>query len=529
MSLTSASFVAFLCLVILLYYGPLKKFQWQTLLVANYVFYFFSGIGNLFYILFTTIATYLVTRKMTSHQAQTKAYIKDHKEDMSKEEKKAYKEGRKKSLFRWLLLDILLNIGLLAVVKYTNFTISNINAILSLAGSSTVLSFWDIALPMGISFYIFMSVGYAIDVYRGKYPAEKNIFKLACFISFFPQLIQGPISRFDDLTATLFAHHDLDFNVIKSGLTRVLWGFFKKLVIADRILIAVKVIIGDTDTYNGLFVFVGMVFYAIELYCDFTGGIDITIGVAEMLGITLKENFIRPYFSKNLKEFWNRWHITMGTWFTDYIFYPLSVSKKMLHLSHVSREKLGDKLGKRVTVYLSAFIVWFATGIWHGASWNFIVWGLLNYVVLMVSQELIPFYRFFHSRFNVLGKTWWKAFQIIRTCLIVALLRCFDCYRDVPLTFKMYGSMLTNHNFSQVVELFPNLGLTAYDYGVIIVGVIIVFAVSMKSRAVSLRTQLFAKGYWLQFAVITALFIATLLWGIYGVGYDSSQFIYNQF
>ncbi len=529
MTLTSAGFIAFLCILIVLYYGPLKRFQWQTLLVGNYIFYLFSGVGNLFYIVFTTITTYFITRKMTAFSAETSSYVKAHKGDMSREEKKAYKEARKKVLFRWLLLDILLNIGLLAVVKYTNFTISNINAILSLTGSDTVLSFWDIALPMGISFYIFMSVGYAIDVYRGKYEAEENIARLACFISFFPQLIQGPISRFDDLQACLFAHHDFSWDTIKSGLTRVLWGFFKKLVIADRILIAVKTIIGDTDTYYGGFVFLGMVLYAVELYCDFTGGIDITIGVAEMLGLSLKENFIRPYFSKNLKEFWNRWHITMGTWFTDYIFYPLSVSKGMLHLSHVSREKLGDKLGKRVTVYLSAFIVWFATGIWHGASWNFIVWGLLNYVVLMVSQELIPFYRWFHSKYAVEGTFCWRAFQIIRTCFIVALLRTFDCYRDVPLTFKMVGTMFTQFNISTVVELFPSLGLTAYDYGVVIVGTLIVFAVSMKSRATSFRSQLFAKGYWTQFVCILALFVATLIWGIYGVGFDSSQFIYNQF
>ena len=529
MTLTSFNFVIFLVLLVILYYGPLRKWQWQTLLFANYLFYLFSGPSNLIYILFTTITTYFLTRQIQRVADESDAYIKANKESLSRDERKAYKAATKKKLSHLLLADILLNIGLLAVVKYTNFTISNINGLMAFFGSSTTLSFLDIALPMGISFYIFMTVGYAIDVYRGKTKAEENIFKLACFVSFFPQLIQGPISRFDDLTATLFDNHSFNITRIKSGLTRVLWGFFKKLVIADRILIAVKAIIGDPDTYYGSFVFVGMVFYAIELYCDFTGGIDITIGTAELLGVTVKENFIRPYFSKTLKEFWNRWHITMGTWFTDYIFYPISVSKGMLKLSHNSREKLGEKLGKRVPVYLSSFIVWFATGIWHGASWNFIVWGLLNYVVLMISQELIPFYRWFHGKYDIEDKTAWKAFQIIRTMFIVASLRCFDCYRDVPLTFKMYGSMLTNFNPGYVVTNFASLGLVTADYIILIIGVLIVFSVSMLSRGQSFRSLLFEKKYWFQFATLFFLFLAILLFGIYGVGYDSSQFIYNQF
>ena len=547
MLFASQDFVFFLIVLIFLYYGPCRKFQWQLILLASYIFYYFSGVTNLFYIAFTTVTTYLLTRAMQKVSDETSAFVKSHKEDMSREERKAYKASRKKILGRLLFLDILCNIGLLAVVKYTNFTISNINAVMSAFGSKNVLGFWDIALPMGISFYVFQSVGYAIDVYRGKVRAERNFFKLACFISFFPQLVQGPISRFDDLTETLFTRHEYDFDRVKSGALRVLWGFFKKLVIADRLLVAVNTIIHDPENYYGAFVFVGMVFYGIELYADFTGGIDITIGVAEILGIRVKENFKRPYFSKSIKEFWNRWHITMGTWFTDYIFYPLSVSKWMLKLSHNSREKLGDKFGKRVPVYLSSLIVWFATGLWHGASWNFIVWGIGNFVIIMISQELTPFYRWFHSKCNVEGKKSWSAFQIIRTIFIMSSLRTFDCYRDVPLTFRMYGSMFTRANFGNVIASWNTLGLEASDYVVVMLGVILMFAVSMISRGVgmgeytelvsgdirpaeaSARGKLFAKGYWTQFAVIFLLFLVVLIFGNYGIGFDSSQFIYNQF
>ena len=212
------------------------------------------------------------------------------------------------------------------------------------------------------------------------------------------------------MAETLYQEHSFDAKNVCYGLQRILWGFFKKLVIADRILTAVNEIIRNPDEYAGAYVFVGMMFYALELYADFTGGIDVTIGVAEVLGIRLTENFNRPFFSKSIKEYWNRWHITMGTWFTDYIFYPISVCGPMLKLSKFSRKKLGENLGKRVPIYLSSFVVWFATGIWHGASWNFIVWGLGNWVVIMISQELEPLYAKFHAKFHLQSNRWFPAF-----------------------------------------------------------------------------------------------------------------------
>ncbi len=529
MLFTSASFLGFVLVLLIIYYGPARKAQWQTILVANFIFYGICGLSYLPYIIFSILTTYFCTNAMQRMSDSTKEYLSLHKDSMDRAERKAYKAGRQKGLSRILLLDILLNIGMLSVVKYTNFTISNINALLLLLGQEKAIDFLTIALPMGISFYVFMSVGYAIDVYRGKTEAETNVCKLACFISFFPQLVQGPISRYSDLSESLFVRHEFSLARMKSGFTRILWGFFKKLVIADRIVLAVNEIIHNPETYQGAFVLLGMLFYAIELYADFTGGIDITIGVAELLGVKVQENFIRPYFSKSIKEYWNRWHITMGSWFTDYIFYPISVSGWMRKLTHNSRNKLGDKIGKRVPVYLSAFIVWFATGIWHGASWNFIVWGLMNFVVIMISQELTPFYRWFHSRFHVEGSVGWKAFQVLRTILLMSSLRCFDCYRDVPLTFHMYGTIFTSWNLKTCLLSLGSLGLTTGDYLVVLLGTALIFLVSMASRQVSFREKLFAKGYWTQFAAIFGLTVIVLVFGVYGVGYDSSQFIYNQF
>jgi len=350
-------------------------------------------------------------------------------------------------------------------------------------------------------------------------------------VSFFPQLVQGPISRFDDLSQSLFARHDFDAKTVSYGLQRMLWGFFKKMVIADRMLVAVNTIIRGPEEYTGAYVFVGMLFYAFELYADFTGGIDITIGIAEMLGIHVTENFRRPYFSKNIKEYWNRWHITMGSWFTDYIFYPISVCQPMLNISKASRKLLGDALGKRVPVYLSSFVVWFTTGIWHGASWNFIVWGLGNFVVIMISQECEPFYRWFHKKFPGVSDKWaFRAFQVIRTVLLMSSLRMFDCYRDVPLTFKMFGSMFTTFNWGEVLSGgLMGLGLTMVDYVILLAGLLLLFAVSMVQRSGKVRDKIAAKPMAVRTLLWYGLFLAVLLFGAYGVGYDASQFIYNQF
>jgi D-alanyl-lipoteichoic acid acyltransferase DltB (MBOAT superfamily) len=383
---------------------------------------------------------------------------------------------------------------------------------------------------MGISFYTFQSVGYIVDVYRGKYAPEQNIGKFALFVSFFPQLIQGPISRFDDLSKTLFNEHEFDVKNISFGLQRILWGFFKKLVIADRILIAVNTITKDPENYQGIFVFIGMIFYAIQLYADFTGGIDITIGVAQVLGIKVQENFFRPYFSKSITEYWRRWHISMGTWFRDYVFYPISISQPMLNLSKSSRKKLGEKIGKRVPVYLSTITVWFATGIWHGSSWNFIVWGLLNGFVIIVSQECTPLYAWFHKKFNISHTFIFRLFQVGRTFLLMCSLRILDCYRNVGVSIQMFGSMFTKQNIGEVLNgALLEIGLERSDYYVLLAGVIILIAFSLIQRRGSVREKLALEPEFLRYAVYIILFISIITFGAYGIGYDSNQFIYNQF
>ena len=530
MLFVSYGFLIFLAITFVLYYLLPKRAQWAVLLLASYVFYFFAGRTYLIYIWATTLSTYAAARLLEKKREEQQTYYAEVKATLDKDEKKALKARQKKTLSRIMLIALIFNLGILAVVKYTNFMISNINGISRLFGGSGSLSFVDLVLPMGISFYTFQSVAYLIDVYHDKYPAEKHLGKFALFVAFFPQLVQGPISRYNDLAPSLFAEHDFDAKNISFGLERILWGYFKKMVIADRILVAVNTLIHDTDTYYGVFAFLGMLFYALELYADFTGGIDVTIGVAQIFGVDVAENFIRPYFSKNIKEYWKRWHISMGTWFTDYVFYPISVSKPFRTFSKFARAHFGDHVGKRLPVYLSSFVVWFLTGVWHGASWNFIVWGLGNYVVIMISDELSPLYERFHKRFAVEGKSGWKAFQVVRTVLIMSSLRMFDCYRDVPLTFNMFFSMFTRPQFSALTpDAMLGLGLNIFDYIILLIGVLILFSVSMIQRSGSVREKIYSLSFIPRMTIWWGLFIIIIIFGAYGIGYDASQFIYNQF
>ncbi len=529
MLFTSYGFLGFLAVLFLLYYIIPRKCQWVLLLGAGYLFYFLAGAEYVPYLLVTTVTIWFAACRIEDNADRQAAYLKEHRAELSKEEKKAYKDRQKKVRLGWILGGILLNIGILAVLKYTNFAIANINGLLGAFGRTGRLSFLTLALPLGISFYTFQAVGYLIDVYRGTVRAQRNPFRFALFVSFFPQLVQGPISRFGDLAESLYGEHKFDGKTVSFGLQRILWGYFKKMVIADRMLVGVNAIIGDTDAYHGAYVLVGMFFYALELYADFTGGIDITIGIAQTLGITLQENFQRPFFSKSLKEYWRRWHTSMGTWFRDYIFYPISVCKLMQKFNKFSRRHFGENVGKRLPVYLSSFVVWFATGIWHGASWNFIAWGLGNWAVLMVSETLEPLYARFHQRFGAGGKGY-AAFEVARTFLLVSMLRTFDCYRSVPVTFRMFGSLFTARNWNILWDgSLLCLGLTALDYGILAVGAFVLVSVSLIQRKGSVRERIAAKPYPLRFALWYGLFLAVLLAGAYGIGYDARQFIYNQF
>lgn len=530
MLFTSYEFLIFLAVLLGLYYVVPKKAQWWLLLLASGLFYWTA---NPFYLLFigVTICTVYCAALLIEKNAQRQdAYIKQHKDDFSKEEKKEYKKLQKKIRFRWVAFFVFLNIGILAVVKYSNFFFSLLRPFYTLVSGKEEVPVVSFLVPMGISFYTFQAVGYLVDVYRGTVKAERNLFRFALFISFFPQLVQGPISRYADLSETLFLEHKFEAKTVAYGLQRILWGFFKKLVIADRIFVAVSTTLLNQEEYQGVYLIIGMIFYTIQLYADFTGGIDVTIGIAQMFGIRVQENFNLPYFSMSLKEYWRRWHISMCNWFRDYVFYPVSSSNALQKFSKFSRKKFGESIGKRLPVYVASFVVWFSTGLWHGANWNFIVWGLANWAVLMISEELEPCYAKFHEKFNVKEKWGYKVFCMIRTYLLVCCLNLFDCYSNVADTFRAFRSMLCVANWQILFNGgLLNIGLSYLDYGILAGAVLLMSLVSILKCKTSARDFIAVKPYPVRFAVWFGLFVLVLLMGTYGIGYDSSQFIYNQF
>lgn len=530
----SFQFILFLSVLLILYYCIPKKFQWILLLAANFLFYVSAGHFYWVFLLFTSLTVYFAGIKMEQYDEKYEQCCEEWKAKESRqsfqEKKKKYKKKISNQRKRVMLFCLLVNLGILAVLKYTNFVIENINPIIKMTGNRP-FSYADFILPMGISFYTFQAVGYLLDVYWNKCRAQKNPFKCILFLSFFPQLIQGPISRYQDLSKTLYQEHEFQWKQVRFGLERILYGYFKKLVIADKLSGVVAILMSDPEYYTGGYVFLGMLFYAAQLYADFTGGIDITIGIAESLGIHLQENFIRPFFSKNIAEYWRRWHISMGTWFRDYAFYPCSISRALKSVTSFAKKHFGVPAARRIAVYISTMLVWFLTGIWHGAAWHFVVWGLVNGVILLVSQELEPCYQKFREHFPSLAvSTGYRAFQVIRTFLLMCCIRMFDTYGSVKVSIVQFVHMFTKLGEVKITKSeLLDLGLSVEEYLVVFLAVCVLFAVSMVGRNGSVREKISRLPYAVRFGMYLALFFATIVFGSYGIGFEAQQFIYNQF
>ena len=369
MSFAVVGYFAFLLIGLVLYYVLPKKVRWIWLLALSYIYYFTFSIKTSIYMVFTTVVIYMGGIWLDKIITDSNAYITANKASMSKEEKKAYKDKTKKRKRQALLVVLLLCFGQLAVIKYTDFAIENINSIISLFGGQNMINLPKFALPLGISFFTFQSASYIIDVYQGKYRCQNNVFKLGLFVSFFPQLLQGPIGRYDRLSSQLYEGNSFELKNVQYGLQRICWGLAKKVILADRAAVLVNMVFEDYDMYGGLLNIVAVLMYSVQLYMDFSGGIDVVIGTAQMFGITMDENFRQPYFSKSIGEFWRRWHISLSTWFREYVYIPLGGNRK------------GDS--RTITNLL---IVWMLTGFWHGAAWNFVAWGLYYGIILILEK-----------------------------------------------------------------------------------------------------------------------------------------------
>ena len=524
MYFTSFTFIIFAIILFILYYTVFKDYQWQLLLIASIIFFAYSGMSNLIYILLTICTTYYSGLKIQKLYKIEKLETKG----VARKERRIIREKYDKEKRKWLILCLVFNFSILGIIKYTNFFIHNFNILSIKISGEPKFGLLNILVPLGISFYTFQSMSYIIDTYRGVIKESASFLKFSLFVMYFPQMIQGPISRYGDLSKTLYVKKEYVETNIQKGLFRVLCGFFKKMVVADRLIVAVKTMVDNPDLYQGFFVICVMLFYAITLYADFTGGIDITIGVSKILGIDVEENFNRPFYSVSTADYWRRWHMTMGSWFRDYLFYPISISKPMGKFYNFSKRVFGDKIGRRIPVHLSIILLWFLTGLWHGASWNFIVWGLLNGVIIIISEELAPAYKWFHNKFSIGNKKGYKAFQIVRTFILMCAVRTLDVYRNVGTTFRMYKSIFTDFSLNtETINKLLNIGLSNYDYLVLIFSIIAMiiggYLINNKKIEITIIPR------FLRYIAYGSLVLIVIVIGMYGFGFDANQFIYNQF
>ncbi len=531
MSLISVEFLFFCLLVLLVFYLIKGKYQWTVLLVASMVFYCLAGPKYLLYILVTASSTYGIARLIDSLSTKRDTYIREHKEDLDREAKKAYKAGIKKQQKWFLFLCVLLNAGILIVIKYLDTGIAYFNYYrLILTGNMNLILQPMLVLPLGISFYTFQSLGYVIDVYYGKIKAEKNYFRFLLFVSFFPQIVQGPISRFADLKKELFSEKRIDFTVFASGLYRIFWGLFKKLLIADRLSSYVARSAAFREDYKGPYLLLCIFFYAFQIYCDFSGGIDVAIGVSELFGIRLTENFERPFFSKNIAEYWRRWHITLGTWFRDYIFYPLSVNKSILNLGKWCRNHLGEAIGKRVPIYLPMIAVWTLTGMWHGSQSKYVVWGLLNCLFIILGTEFAPLSEKIMTKFSLredmLGV---KLYRIFKTFWLMSFLRVFDIVKTTKDGFYLIADVFKEWDRFDLNEIYTTLLLPQDELIIALISIFILALVSTLQRNGHIRERILHHHAWITYAGLAILALTVMIFGSYGLGYDAQSFIYMNF
>ncbi|WP_187261807.1 MBOAT family O-acyltransferase [Pontibacter beigongshangensis] len=474
MLFNSFTFLLFFGVILILYYYVPKRYKWILLLTASYYFYMSWRWEYIFLIILSTVIDYVVAQQI----------------------EKSSEAGRKKI---WLGVSLVSNLGLLFYFKYYNFFIDSVNEGVSLFGVDLALPFAEIILPVGISFYTFQTLSYTLEVYYGRQPAEKHFGKFALFVSYFPQLVAGPIERPQNLL------HQLDNpqpivpeNVIK-GLRLFIWGLFKKVVVADRLAYFVDIVYNNPDSYHGLSVIIATVFFAFQIYCDFSGYSDMAIGVAKIMGVDLMKNFRTPYFSTSVKEFWSRWHISLSTWFRDYVYIPLG--------------------GNKVTVNrwaINLFITFLVSGVWHGASWTFVIWGFIHGLIstleaLNSKRKFISF-----SVPPVLSTVW--------TFSVVCFAWLFFRANNMQEAFTLIGNMF-NFSYNFLDEVSALNGANQYNLAV---GFPLIMLLLLLEKGQELRlVQHYFHSYKpVRFACYISLIV---LIAFFGVFVAQSNFIYFQF
>lgn len=518
-------------LVIAAYFLIPKKGRWAVLLVASYLFYLINSEWLVLVMLAETAVTFLIGLWLENNTKKTKLQIEQQKSELSKEARKALQAKNKKRNRRVLTLGILVILGTLLFLKYYNFFANTLSAVTKLIGFR--IPNLKLLLPLGISFYSLQSIAYMTDVYRGKIEADRNFLKFMLFMSYFPQIVQGPIPRYKQLANQLYEPHDFDYDRMVRGFELILWGFIKKLIIADRIAIPVAKVFDSPSGYGGLLVLLAGIGYGIQVYADFSGGMDIARGFSQIIGIDLELNFTQPYFSTSVENFWRRWHITLGGFMRDYVFYPLSLSKFFNAIGKKARKLIGDFAGKKVAPFIAMFLVYFLVGFWHGAEWKYIVYGIWNGVFIASGILLVDVYAKIKKCLHIHEDRFlWRLFQIIRTFIIISVGRFFSRAASVGTAFSMIKSIATR--ISDVSFLkekgLEQLGLDRWNWILLFAGIILLLIVDIEhEKGRSIRDRVAKQNVIFRVLLVSFTITAIVILGVYGPGYDSVGFIYQQF
>ena len=493
MLFNSLQFAIFFPVAALIYFVIPKKLRCLWLLLASYVFYMSASPKYVVFLLFSTLVTFagglLVERA----------------------------EPKKKKLYMWL--TFLCSLGVLGLLKYFDFLLGNVNMVLGIAGIGAVSKPFSIGLPVGISFYTFQSLGYMVDVYRGDAKAERNILNYALFVSFFPVILSGPIERSGNLLRQIRELPEKalwNYERVAGGLTLLLFGLFQKMVIADRIAILANQVFDNYHMYGTFGLTVGAIAYTIQIYCDFASYSMMAFGVAKVLDFGIIENFQTPYFSRSMREFWRRWHISLSTWFRDYLYIPLGGSR--------------CSKGRR---YFNLMVTFLASGLWHGASWSFVAWGSLHGLYQVIGYELRgvknQLNEKLHTKTDCLS---YKLGQVLLTFSLTAFAWIFFRANSLSDAFGYIRRMVTKPDLWNLFngELY-NLGLDRVEMNVLFVGLLVLLLVDLVRylKKQQLDTFLAGQNLWFRWGVLLGLIAAVAIFGIYGPGYDAQQFIYFQF
>ena len=493
-------FIAFLPAVIMLYQLCPQKFRKYVLLVANYVFFYTWSKFFLVYQVITMVITY-VSAKIIDHTTnkKTKKFI--------------------------LFAAIVINLGVLVILKYTNFFGENIFAIFH--QRFTAMHF---ITPIGISYYTLQMISYLIDTSSGKIHSDHSIVDFAVYASFFPTLIQGPITRFTEIKDSIHAGNPITYQNLKFGSQRILFGLMKKMIIADRLDPAVSKIF-TSYTQDGLFSLIGAVLCTIQLYMDFSGIVDICLGSAEIFGIQLPENFRQPFFAENASDFWRRWHITLGTFLRDYVFYPISLAKPIHRLSKFFTKHFGKAAGKFIGPFIALFAVWFLNGLWHGPYWSYIFYGLYYFcfmiLEILLKKPVDDFLMKHQIDNNHIGL---RIFRFVKLLIIVIIGELFFRAKTLFAGWTMFSSIFTNFDLSTFKETLPFLRLDVADWMIVLIGIVVIFLVDFyKEFHGSIRNTIEQKPTWMRWSIIYTCIFALLIFGAYGPGYDIVAMIYAEF